>query len=279
MLNLLWQELRARKWTILIWGVALSFFPIVYVGLYPSFADQLAGFQDILDLELYQALGITGMTTFEDYMASTVNNLIPVILAVYAVLTGTAALAGEEEDGRLEMIVALPIPRWQIVTVKAVAIGLSLLGIMALAAGGTALTLISIQSQVDTAATPLGVFINLLSAWPLELAFAMIALFLGAFAPSRRIALGLAGLLVAASFLGNNLIGMIESLQSLQWLSLFHYYDATADAILNGQAWSDILILLAVALIFFGLAVFFFGRRNITVGHWPWGRGRVPAVA
>jgi ABC-2 type transport system permease protein len=279
MLNLLWQELRARKWTILIWGVALSFFPIIYVGLYPSFADQLAGFQDILDLELYQALGITGMTTFEDYMASTVNNLIPVILAVYAVLTGTAALAGEEEDGRLEMIVALPIPRWQIVTVKAVAIGLSLLGIMALAAGGTALTLISIQSQVDTAATPWGVFINLLSAWPLELAFAMIALFLGAFAPSRRIALSLAGLLVAASFLGNNLIGMIESLQSLQWLSLFHYYDATADAILNGQAWSDILILLAVALVFFGLAVFFFGRRDITVGHWPWGRGRVPASA
>jgi ABC-type transport system involved in multi-copper enzyme maturation permease subunit len=72
---------------------------------------------------------------------------------------------------------------------------------------------------------------------------------------------------------------MIESLQSLQWLSLFHYYDATADAILNGQAWSDILILLAVALVFFGLAVFFFGRRDITVGHWPWGRGRVPASA
>ncbi len=279
MLNILWQELRARKWTILIWGLALSFFPIVYVGLYPSFAGQLADFQEILDLELYQALGITGMATFEDYMASTVNNLVPVILAIYAVLTGTAALAGEEEDGRLEMIVALPIPRWQIVTVKAVAIGLSLLGIMALAAGGAALTLASISSQVDTAATPWGVFTNLLSAWPLEMAFAMIALFLGAFCPTRRISLALAGLFVAASFLGNNLTGMVNSLESIQGLFLFHYYDATADAILNGQAWSDILILLAVALVAFGLAVFFFGRRDITVGQWPWQRGHVPATA
>jgi hypothetical protein len=27
----------------------------------------------------------------------------------------------------------------------------------------------------------------------------------------------------------------------------------------------------------FGLAVFFFQRRDITVGAWPWQRGKMPA--
>lgn len=279
MLNLLWQELRARKWSILIWGVALSFFPVVYVGLYPSFAEQMADFSELLDLPIYQALGVANMATFEQYISSTVFNLVPVIVAVYAISAGTATLAGEEEDGRLEMIVALPIPRWQIVTVKAIAVGLSLLGIMAIAAAGAALTVLAIQDQVDTTVTPWRVFANLLAAWPLELAFAMIALFLGTVTPTRRIAAGLGAVVVAASFLGNNLAGLVSSLESIRGLFLFHYYDATADGLINGQSWGDMAILLAVALVFFGLAVFFFGRRDITVGHWPWGRGRVPAGA
>lgn len=278
MVNLLWQELRARKWSMLGWGLALCFFPVVYVGLYPSFADQMAGFQDMLDLSFYQALGVNNMATFEAYMASTVNNLIPVILAIYAVAAGTATLAGEEEDGRLEMIVALPLPRWQIVTVKAIALGIALFVIIAIVAAGTALTLAVISNQVDTAATPWGVFTNLLSVWPLEMAIAMISLFLSAFCSTRRMAAALGALVVAVSFLGNNLSGMITALESIQWLFLFHYYDASSEAILNGQSWSDMLILLVVALLFFGLAVFFFGRRNITVGHWPWQRGRVPAT-
>jgi hypothetical protein len=38
-----------------------------------------------------------------------------------AVAHGTGTLAGEEDSGRLELIVALRIPRWQIVAVKALA--------------------------------------------------------------------------------------------------------------------------------------------------------------
>lgn len=278
MLNLLWQELRARKWSILIWGLALCFFPVVYVGLYPSFADQMAGFSEMLNLEIYQAIGVSNMATFEAYMASTINNLIPVMIAIYAVSAGTATLAGEEEDGRLELIVALPIPRWQIVTVKATALGIALFLIIAIVSAGTALTLAYISNQVETAVTPLGVFTNLLSVWPLEMAFAMISLFLGAFCSTRRIANGLGALVVAASFLGNNLTGMIDSLESIRWLFLFHFYDASPDAILNGQVWSDMLILLAIAAVGFGLAVFFFDRRDITVGQWPWQRGHMPAT-
>jgi ABC-2 type transport system permease protein len=258
------------------WGLGLCFFPVVYVGLFPSFADQMADFQEILDLAFYQALGIS-MASFEGYMASTVINLVPVILSVYAVLNGTGTLAGEEDNGRLELIVALPIHRWQIVTVKAIALGVALLVILAIVAGATALTLVSIQSQIETAVTPLDVFFTLLAAWPLVMAFGMISLFLGAFSPGRRSAALLATVLVIASYLGSNLAGMVSSLETVKKFFLFSYYDATAEVFTSGQQTGDLVTLLAVGLVAFAFAVLFFQRRSITVGAWPWQRGRIPA--
>ena len=45
----------------------------------------------------------------------------------------------------------------------------------------------------------------------------------------------------------------------------------------NEQQAGDLLVLLAAALIAFGLAVLFFQRRSLTVGAWPWQRGKIPA--
>ena len=48
---------------------------------------------------------------------------------------------------------------------------------------------------------------------------------------------------------------------------------------MQGQKLGNMLILLGVALVAFGLAVLFFHWRNITVGAWPWQRGRIPEGA
>jgi len=276
MLRLLLQELRFRRGAIIGWGLGLCFFPVVYVGLYPSFADQMASFSEVLDLDLYRAMGIgmDSMASLEGYMASTVTNLVPVILCIYAVINGTGTLAGEEDSGRLELIVALPIPRWQIVAVKAGALGVALFLILTIVSAGAALTLLAIESQVDATITPIDVFLSLLAAWPLALAFGMISLFLGTFSPGRRISAALAAVVVIASYLGSNLAGMVSSLEAIQGLFLFHFYEATAQALEQGQQAGDMLILMVVALVAFGLAVFFFQKRDLTVGMWPWQRAR-----
>lgn len=275
MLRLLVQELRFRRNAIIGWGLGLCFFPVVYVGLYPSFAEQMSSFQEIMDLAIYQAMGIS-MASFEGYIASTVTNLIPVILAIYAVINGTGTLAGEEDSGRLEIILALPVPRWQIVAVKALALALTIFLILAITAAGAALTLVSIGGQVETNVTPADLFLSLLAAWPLVAAMGMISLFLGAFCPSRRVAGTIATVVVIASYLGSNLAGMVSSLESIEFLFLFYFYEATADALEAGQQLGNVLILLGVALAAFGLAVLFFQRRDVTVGAWPWQRGRIP---
>ena len=87
-----------------------------------------------MDLAIYQAMGMS-FGTFEGCIASTVTNLVPLSCCIYAVINGTGTLAGEEDNGRLELIVALPIPRWQIVAVKALALGIALFVILAIVGG------------------------------------------------------------------------------------------------------------------------------------------------
>jgi ABC-2 type transport system permease protein len=277
MFKLLLHELRSRGPGIIGWGLGLSVLPLLYIGLYPQFAEELGNLQSLTDMAFYQAMGIS-LASFEGYVASTLTNLAPVILAIYAVISGTGTLAGEEEDGRLEMIVALPIPRWQIVTVKAIALGIALLLILAIVGAAAALALAAIAGQVETTVTPWRLFSEMLASWPLIMTFAMASLFLGAFSPSRRTAALLAMVVVLVSYFGNNLTNMFPSMEGLRVLFPFHYYQATADALIQGQKPVDLLILTAVALALFALALIFFQRRDITVGVWPWQRGRAPTA-
>jgi ABC-2 type transport system permease protein len=275
MLRLLLQELRFRRNAIIGWGIGLTFLPAMYVGIYPQFADQLEDLKGIWELDIYKAMGMS-FGTFEDWIASTVINIIPILLAIYAVIDGTGTLAGEEDNGRLELIVALPIPRWQIVAVKAIAHSIALFLILLFVAITTTIVFLSIKSQVETTLAATDVIWSLIYGWPLVMAFGMISLFLGTFCPRRRIGALIATVIVIVSYFGSNLAGQVNALSSIQPLFLFYYLDTTAGLFETGPQASDVLTLLGVAFVAFLLAVFFFQRRDITVGAWPWQRGKLP---
>ncbi len=270
------QELRFRRNGILGWGLGISFLPLMYITIWPQFAEQMASFEELMDLAIYQAMGIS-MADFEGYAASTVINIAPVLVGIYAIINSTATLAGEEDDGRLELIVTLPVPRWQIVATKALATGLALFLVLAIIGIFSEIAMVIISGQVVTSITTGDFFLAVLAAWPLVMATAMIGFFFGAVAPTRRIAALLTTAIFLISYFGNNLVGLVTSLEKFRPIFLHYYFDATAGALLNGPQASDLLTLLAVALVFFLLALLFFQWRNLTVHAWPWQRGKLPA--
>jgi len=278
MFRLLLQELRSRRNAIIGWAIGLTLLPAIYVGIYPQFAEDLAGMGAILEMDIYKAMGMS-FGTFEDWLASTVINIVPILVAIYAVLDGTGTLAGEEDSGKLELVVALPIPRWQIVTVKAIALNIALFLILLLVAISTTIVFIAIESDVETTLVATDVLWGLLYTWPIAMAFGMVSLFLGTFAPSRRNAALIATVVVVVSYFGTNLASQVSALESIKPLFLFNYLDATASLWVDGPQTSDVLILLGLSLVAFLLALVFFQRRDITVGAWPWQRGRIPADA
>jgi ABC-2 type transport system permease protein len=264
MLRLFWQELVFRRNGILGWSVGLCFFPLVYIGIYPSVASEMAG---LADLEFYKALGMS-LGTFPDWAGSILIVFMPLVACIYAVINSTGTLAGEEEDGRLEMVVTLPLPRWQIVTAKALAFMVAA-GIMFVVVAIVSMFVFqSIESQIETDIVALDLFYAVLSAYPIVFAVGMIGLFLAALTPSRRVAAMIASALLAVSYFGNNLAASTSELEPFEPFFLFTYLQGSGKALVEGQQASDLLTLFGVGLVAFGLALFFFQNRNLTVGAW-----------
>jgi ABC-2 type transport system permease protein len=213
--------------------------------------------------------------TFPDWVGSILIVFMPLIASIYAIINGTGTLAGEEEDGRLEMIVTLPLPRWQIATAKAVALVISSAIMFLVVAAVSVFVFQSIQSQIETDLAAMDLFDAVLSAYPLVFAVGMIGMFLGAFAPSRRIASSIAAVILIVSYFGNNLANSTTALEPFEPFFLFTYLDGSGKAVIEGQAAGDLLVLILIGLAAFALAVLFFERRNLTVGAWPWQRAKV----
>lgn len=266
-------ELRNRGGSIIGWGLGVSFFVVMYSLFYPSLPTEFTE-ADLTDNQMYQAFGNFEMGSYEAYFGSIILNFVALIPAIFAVANGTGALAGEEENGTLELMVTLPLHRWQIVVSKALAMAVSAFLILLMAAMGAVVAVIVVSGQTEVTAAPVDVILPVMSALPILLVIMMISLFFSAALPQRRYAAGAATLVVIGSFLGNNLLPQIEGTDAITALLPFHYYERSLAVITDGIRVGDGLILLAAALVFLLLAVWSFSQRNITTGMWLWQKGK-----
>jgi ABC-2 type transport system permease protein len=266
-------ELRKRRGAMTGWGIGMALFAAMILSVAPALADQLSQF-DLSEIAIYQAMGITGAI---DSVANLLAMYIPffgLMLAVYGTITGSNALAGEEDNGTLEMLLSAPIPRWKVVVSKIVAIGLALLVICLFTFAGFVLMMPAARESLAGRISALDFLNASLDMWPLAFFFAMLALFAGAYLPRRGHALGFALTVLIGSYLFNNLIRTVGSadLERLLVWQPFHYYIGGDVIIKRGVDYGATGVLVAAALVCAGLALMAFQRRNITVGAWPWQR-------
>ena len=271
MLRLIFQELKFRQNAIIGWGLGLLFFPLVYIAIYPSVADEMAG---LADLEIYKAMGVQ-LGNFSDWIGSILVVFMPLVASIFAIINGTGTLAGEEEDGRLEMLVTLPLPRWMIFAAKAKALSVSTFIILLVNATVSLAVFESIKDQIETEMVGMDVFSAVVSTWPFVFAMAMLSMFLSVFCARRRFASMIAAAVLIVSYFGSNLAASTELLEPFEPFFLFTYLDGTGKAIIEGQATGDLLVLLSVGLVSLILGLIFFQKRRLTVGMWPWQRSKV----
>jgi ABC-2 type transport system permease protein len=271
MISLLMHEIKSRWAVILGWGFGLIIFGAVYISIFPGMFEQMTAFKD---LSIYKIVGMR-LGSIEGYMASVVITYMPILVGIYCIVASTSTLAGEEDNGTLELIVAMPLGRWQILAAKAIALSVVVLMLMLIAASGNVVLLEIIPLDTPINITPFGFFMALISSLPLLISLIMISLFLGAILPNRQIATVVMAVYFTASYFGENIAGMVKSLEFIKYFSLFNYFDTTETIFTEGAKLSDVVILLGAAVAFLILALVFFSRRNITTGVWLWQRGKI----
>lgn len=271
MLNLLKHEFLARRGVIVGWAIGLVLYAGFIILLFPQFVEPMQNI-NFADIPFYEAFGdFSDLASFEGFFVTQLLGYLPILLGVYGIMAGVGALAGEEDEGTLELILTLPLKRWQLVTAKAIAIALVILIILIIMGVSNGLFLEMIRSQIETETTFADVTLATIAAWPLCAFFALLGLWLGAYLPNRKTGNIIGVVVVVYTYFGNNLGGLMEILEKTQPFMPFYYYQGR-DILENGIAWGDVGILLVAAAFCLILAILSFQRRNVTVGAWPWAR-------
>jgi len=258
------HTVRLRIRSVVIWGVALGLLSLVTVATFPAMEEQGQQLNDLIESyppEMREAFGIgegTDLTTIEGYMASQVFNFMaPLALAFFPILASSAAIAGAEERGTMDVLLGAPLPRWQLVAGNFIATAISLLGILVILGLFTWVPAKLMDIEALSVREAAGAVLNL---WPLCLFFGALGMLCSAIFHRRVLATSIPGAALAAMYFVNALGNTVENLENAQPFSVFHYYGS---AIENGIEWADFAGVTAVAILFVLLAAIVFRRRDI----------------
>jgi ABC-2 type transport system permease protein len=250
---------------VLGWGIALALLGLMMVYFYGTIAEEREQFDQLLDAYPKELMAFFGdfesFTTPSGFLGMEFFSYMHLILGIFAVLIGSGLLAGDEESGRLDLIMAHPVSRsalfWGRLSAFVVATGAILfiawLG-LAVPSRWTDISELSVLQLALPFPSMFGVLMF----------FGMLALLLSLLLPSRRSAAMASGLLLVGDFFLVGLSGIDPGLKSVAKLTPLNYYQGGAAMDDFNAVW--VIGLLAVALIFALAAWRRFERRDIRVG-------------
>lgn len=237
------------------WALGLVGLAGMMVGVYPSVRDNPAvssiaeNYPEALQ-ELFSFGGGFDYSSPAGYLGIELFSLmVPLLLIIAAVATGAGGIAGEEDRGTMELLLANPVTRRRIVLEKGAAMAVEsvLLGAVLWAALAIGAALIGMEVSAWRIAAAVTAAVLLAAA------FGAIALLAGAVLGRRGPAVGVTAALAVAAYLVNSLAGLVTALEPLRPLTpFFHYEDP--DPLRTGFAWGHLAVLAAIALVAAGAA-------------------------
>lgn len=252
----LWDQRRMWLW----WGVGLLAVVVVYVAPFEQYREQ--GILDVdVDIGIYQALGIRDLATAEGYLQGTLFGLLgPLLVIMAATVAGARAIAGDEEAGTLDLVLAHPVSRTRLVLERAgaLAVAMAWLGLVVWAAGAVAVRASDMGIPLDRLAAAVAGLVLL------GVVFGALALALGAVVGRRPLVLGLTAAVAVAAYLANNLALQFEALEPARFASPFHHA-LGRDPLRTGFDPGGTTVLVAIAAGLVAAAVWAFNRRDVAV--------------
>ena len=124
MYSILRKELRFRLSGMFWWFIGGLSLALMEVAIFPSMASQLSGMDFPAFFELFGP--VAQMYTIEGFLSVEMFGfMVPLVVCIYGVVLGANLLGGEEDEGTLEILAALPVRRWKIVVGQGYRLGCS----------------------------------------------------------------------------------------------------------------------------------------------------------
>ncbi len=264
MLRSVFAKVLHDQWrALLVWTGLSGLVAGFYLSLYPSIGaiDEMRRLLDSMPPALramFAAEGVDIGTPAGYLNVELFTFLVPLLMFAITLTAGAGATAGEEERGTLELLLANPLPRWQVVVEKFAA--MAFLGATVAAGIWLALAITAQATAIDLALECVAA--ALASAWLLGLAMGALAMVVGALTGSRMVSLGLALAVGVLGFFVNALGPLVEGLKPWQALSP-HYHYIGYDPLANGLDPAHSAALAGMTVVLLVLAVVAFERRDL----------------
>lgn len=251
----------------LFWGLGLAllgYFVMTMVGD-AAFLEQMAAMMKSMPptiTQVFSAMGIEDFIMTEGFVSAVYFTYAGLVMAIYAVLSGLNISANEEEEGILDIVLSLPVGRWQLILERYTAYVVITVAVVLVAYLG--LLLGSLQTGVEVnQGLLLAGSINML---PMTLFLMAFTTALAALLRRRAAALGLAVTYLIASYFIDFLAAALThpAMEAVSLISFFTYYDSQA-VMQQGLVIANILVLVAALVVFMAAALYFFKRRDIAV--------------
>lgn len=237
--------LRSQRRSLILWAGAIAAVAAMYTAFYPSVGGmKMEIITESLPPELVTALGFDTLASAAGYVSSTVYSLLgPILVLVCAIGLGARLVAGQEEDGVLELEYTAPVSRGRVYVERLAALWTQVL-VLVLA---VSVVLLLMSAALDLDLSP-G---NILAAGSALLLFGgalgTLALAVGAATGRRGVVLGAASGVAVLGYL----LSYLAPLAEVPWMeavSPFHWY-AGAKPLVNGFDWGGIGLLAALAVV------------------------------
>ncbi|MCP4224459.1 MAG: ABC transporter permease subunit [Actinomycetia bacterium] len=259
----LWDRRRSTGW----WALGMVALAGVTVAVFPSIRNDTESFQNLFDSMPEGLMTMFGADDSATLFTATglINSRIyagigPAILAVFGIGLGTAAVAGEEERGTLDLLLAQPVARTRLILEKFAAIVVATVVICA----SIGLTLSVLNPLVDLELEAVNLVAANLGLGLLTLVFSSLALAIGAVTGNRGLTIGVSATTTVFAFFVNGLAPLVDSLSWTQKLSPFFWLQGP-NRLANGFSPGYSLLMVGVIVILLATSIWGFNRRDVGV--------------
>jgi ABC-2 type transport system permease protein len=258
--------IRRQLTALLWWTVGLAGLTALLVAAYPTVRDNAELDRTFAGLPpgVEQLLGLGSgdlLTSPSGYLDSQFfTNLFPMALMIYAIGYAAWTIAGDEQAGSLELLLANPIGVARVALARLAALLVTLAWLAAVpavvvAAGGPATGV--------SAGLPLIRLFGAAAVTALTaLVFAAVAFAVGAATGSRSMAIGVAAGLAVVGYLVEGLAPAVRALHAFRVVDPWHWLIG-ADSLRNGPSATAILAPLAVTIVLAASCLPVLSRRDL----------------
>ncbi|WP_328396007.1 ABC transporter permease subunit [Nocardia sp. NBC_00416] len=254
------QTLLDNRRALLAWSIGTAVVGVMYAAFYPQVsAGGLAESVQNYPEPIREALRMQDMGSAAGYLGSTVFGLLlPLLVTAFGITFGARAVAGDEESGYLDLLLAHPVGRVRLVVQRFAGLVTGVAAIVVLVFLGMVL----VRSVADLEAIGIAEFAaQSVHLALLGIAFGAVAIGSSAALGTRGPVLGIAAGIGVLTYIAGNLAGVIGA-EWLEYLSPFHYYIG-GEPLRHGMQWADAGVLVVATAVCVAAGLLRFSRRDL----------------